>query len=237
MNILAVIPARSGSKGIPGKNLKELAGKSLLARAIQTALSVPTITDIIVSTDSEEIKQQALQHGGEAPFLRPDALSSDRALSRDMWIHAWTETERQKKKNYDISVLLEPTSPFRKKEDIEGCLEILWNNGGAEAAATCSPTPGHYTPHKTLTLNNQGVIGFFLDSDASYSIRQNIPNYYHRNGLCYAVRRDTLLKHHAIIERNCVGLITHRPVVNIDEPIDLEWAEFLIKKHGDPLQA
>lgn len=226
--ILAVIPARGGSKAIPNKNLCKLSGRSLVGRACMVAKSIDWIDQTIVSTDSKAIRDEALKFGAEAPFLRPEHLASDKANSIDMWIHALQSAEQFYQMQFDITLLLEPTSPLRTISDIKKTVEILLNGGAA--AATVSPTPAHFTPHKTLTIEDGGIIGFYLKEGPAFSIRQDIPKYYHRNGICYALRRETLLENNTIIEENCAAVIIDRPIVNIDEPFELELAEWLLSR-------
>lgn len=228
-NILAVVPARGGSKSIPRKNLKEVGGVSLVGRAARIARSLDWIDAAILSTDDAEIAEEGRRHGLDVPFLRPDELSGDTATSIDMWRHAWQAAEEHYGKRFDISVLLEPTSPMRRAEDVARTVEALLDND-APAAATVSPTPAHYTPHKTLTVDGEGRIGFYLEGGAKHSLRQGIPAYYHRNGLCYAVRRDHLVDHGLIIDRDAVAVIVDRHVVNIDDPFELELAEWLLSR-------
>jgi CMP-N-acetylneuraminic acid synthetase len=98
---------------------------------------------------------------------------------------------------------------------------------------TVSPTPAHFTPHKTLTVNPAGIIGFYLDGGAGHALRQTIPQFYHRNGLCYAVTRQALMEDGHILEDDCAAVVVERPIVNIDEPFELELAEFLLGRDSD----
>jgi CMP-N-acetylneuraminic acid synthetase len=232
MKVLAVIPARGGSKSIPRKNLCRISGLSLVGRAVRTALELPWIDTVILSTDDQEIASEGLAHGAEVPFLRPDSLAGDLATSVDMWKHAWTESEAHYGVRYDVSILLEPTSPLRRPGDIERTVEALLE-GDHLAAATISPAPAHFTPHKCLTVDGKGCVGFYLKDGTRFSIRQNIPeSYYFRNGVCYAVKRETLLERSVILEEKCAAVILDRPLVNIDEPFDLELAEFLLEREA-----
>jgi CMP-N-acetylneuraminic acid synthetase len=227
--ILAVIPARGGSKGIPRKNLRKIAGVSLVGHAIKIAQSLEWIDRIILSTDDEEIAEEGRRFGLEIPFIRPDELATDTATSVTMWQHAWLASEVHFGDRFDISILLEPTSPLRLPEDLTLTVESLLESNCA-AAATVSLAPAHFTPHKCLTMNPNGTIGFYLKDGRRFSIRQKIPEYYFRNGLCYAVWRRTLIDRGLIIEEDCKAIIINRPVVNIDEPEELEYAEFLFSK-------
>ena len=161
--------------------------------------------------------------------MRPPELSGDTATSVDMWRHAWLAAEAHYGKRFDLSVLLEPTSPLRRPEDVERTLRALID-AGAPAAATVSPTPAHYTPHKTLKINDKGEIEFYLEGGAKHSLRQGIPAYYHRNGLCYAVTRDHLVNEGCIIDRGAVAVVVDRHVVNIDDMFELELAEWLLQR-------
>ena len=233
--ILAVVPARGGSKSIPRKNLKMVGGVSLVGRAAQVAAALPLIDAAVISTDDPEIAAEAKAHGLDAPFMRPPELSGDTATSVDMWRHAWLAAEAHYGKRFDLSVLLEPTSPLRLPADVERTLRALID-AGAPAAATVSPTPAHYTPHKTLRINDKGEIVFYLESGASHSLRQGIPAYYHRNGLCYAVTRDHLVSKGCIIDHGAVAVVVDRHVVNIDDMFELELAEWLLQQPPETLE-
>lgn len=229
LRVLAVVPARGGSKSIPRKNLHEVGGISLVGRAGQIACSLSWIDKAILSTDDKEIAEEGLLFGLEVPFIRPVELASDFATSVDMWKHAWLNAEKHYGMRFDISTLLEPTSPLRREEDIVRTVSALLG-GDHLAAATVSKAPAHFTPHKCLTVDSRGCIGFYLEEGARFSIRQKIPTYYFRNGVCYAVKRETLIDKGLILEEGCAAVVIDRPLVNIDEPFDLELAEFLIKR-------
>ncbi len=224
--ILAVIPARGGSKGIPQKNLRQIAGISLVGHAVRVAQSIDWIDRRIVSTDDSEIAAEGRKYGAEVPFMRPAELASDNAGSVAMWQHAWTESETFFETQFDISILLEPTSPLRRPEDIKRTVDALLE-GKWDAAATVSRAPAHFTPHKCLTVGDTGIIGFYHTKGEQYSRRQKIPAYFFRNGICYALKRRTLLEKGTIIEKNCKAVLIERPVVNIDDEDELAYAEFL----------
>lgn len=228
-NILAVIPARGGSKGIPRKNLRKVCGKSLVQLVYECIQQLPWIDASVLSTDDEEIANHGKDLGLNVPFMRPQELSTDEVKSIDVWIHAWLTSEEHYGKKFDISILLEPTSPMRRAEDVNLTVQKLLNSH-ANAVATVSKTPGHYTPHKTLKLANDGSIKPFMADGIQYSIRQTIPDYYHRNGVCYAVTRESLIDNHNLMESNCLPLIIERPIVNIDEEFDINFAEFMLTR-------
>lgn len=230
LNILAVVPARGGSKGIPRKNLREVGGVSLVGHAARVAAALDWIDLAVLSTDDEEIAAEAQRHGLAAPFRRPPELANDTATSVDMWRHAWLTAEAHAGRRFDISVLLEPTSPLRRPEDVDLTVRTLLK-GGHAAAATVSRNPAHYTPEKTLILNEEQIIAPYL-KDRAVTIRQLIPPYYHRNGLCYAVRRDTLVERGQIIERDCAAVVIEREVVNIDSPFELDLADWIMTREA-----
>lgn len=227
--VLGVVPARGGSKGIPRKNLAVVAGQSLLGRVGSVAGALPWLDAAVLSTDDVEIAQEGRRCGLEVPFMRPPALAFDEASSIDVWRHAWLECEKLHGRRYDLSVLLEPTSPMRRRQDVERTVAALVERG-SDGAATVSRAPAHFTPEKCLTVDDGGVIHFYLPEGERHFRRQTISPYYFRNGICYAVTRKALVEERNIIQRNCVAVIIDRPVANIDEPLDLEWAGFLLDR-------
>ena len=226
--VLAVVPARGGSKGIPKKNLREVGGVSLVGRAGDLARSLRWLDAAVLSTDDPEIAEEGKRHGLDAPFLRPADLSGDLAGSHGVWRHAWLAAEDHYGKRFDLSILLEPTSPLRRGEDVTATVKTLLG-GRHKSAATVSPAPAHFTPHKCLTVAG-GRIGFYHPQGAQHATRQTIPTYYFRNGVCYALMRDTLMQEDAIIGDDCAAVIIDRPIVNIDDPFDLELAEFVLQR-------
>jgi len=226
LRVLAVVPARGGSKGVPRKNLRLVRGVSLVGRAARTLAELDFVDRSVCSTDDPEIAAEAERHGLLVPALRPAELATDTASSVDVWRHAWIEQAHRDGVIYDVSLLVQPTSPLRRPADLRATLASLVERG-AKAAATVSRTPGDYTPHKTLTVGPDGRIGFYLPDGARYARRQDIPPYYHRNGVCYAARRETVIERGTIIEDDCVAVIIDRPLVNIDDANDLIIAEYL----------
>jgi CMP-N-acetylneuraminic acid synthetase len=229
--VLAVVPARGGSKGIPRKNLQPVRGLSLVARAGRVLAEASFVDRAVCSTDDPQIAEEAAKYGLLVPQLRPAGLSDDAAKSVDVWRHVWRDIEQRDGVTYELSVLIEPTSPLRRASDVEATLAALLDSE-AKAAATVSPTPAHYTPHKTLTVGERGRIGFYLDGGARFSRRQDIPSYYHRNGVCYAARRETVVERGTILEEDCVAVVLDRPLVNIDDRTDLELAEYLAAREA-----
>lgn len=231
LRVLAVIPARGGSRGVPRKNLRQVGGLSLIARAARLASGLAWIDRVVISTDDEAMASEAVAHGASAPFRRPADLSGDEASSVDAWRHAWLESERLDEARYDLSLLLEPTSPLRRVRDLERTVSALLA-GDHRAAATVSRAPGHFTPHKSLLITDRGTLAFFLSDGERYTLRQRIPPIFYRNGLCYAARRETVVDARRIVEEDCVAVPVDRPVINIDEEVDLGFAEYLLSREA-----
>jgi len=231
-SVLAVVPARGGSKGIPRKNLCKVGGMSLIAHTARTALALPWVDRAILSTEDEEMAEEGRRNGLDVPFVRPPALASDTASAVDVWRHAWLETERHYGCRFDLSVLLQPTTPLRRPEEVERTVRTLVT-GGHRAAATVGRVPLDYSPRRCLTLRPDGVLEFYDDASARVARRQDFETLYFRDGTCYAVTRETLVADGHVIEDDCAAVVIDRYVVNIDEPFELELAEFVLARGGD----
>ena len=230
--ILAVIPARGGSKGIPRKNLRLVGGRSLIAHAADTVSALDWIDQAMLSTDDKEIADEGRAHGLDVPFFRPAEFAADDSSSIEMWQHAWLQSEKHYQCQFDISILLQPTTPLRQPEEVERTVRELVE-GNHQAAATVSLVPGHFTPEKILNIDQTGCLDFYLKDGSRHSLRQTIPPYYSRNGLCYAVTRETLIDKGCIIENDCVGVFIDRHIVNIDEPFELDLANVIYQHEQD----
>ncbi len=228
-SVLAVVPARGGSKGIPRKNLRVVGGRSLIGWAARTAADLPWLDGAVLSTDDGEMAEEGRRCGLDVPFLRPEEFATDAAGSAGMWRHAWLESERHYGRTFDCSVLLQPTTPLRLAADVERTVDALIT-GGHRAAMTVSPLPAHYAPGKCLVIAEDGRVAAALGGPAGPVARQALPQVYWRNGSCYAVRRKTLVDDGLIVEEDCVGVVLDGFQVNIDEPVDLELAEFLFAR-------
>jgi CMP-N-acetylneuraminic acid synthetase len=230
-NILCVVPARGGSKSIPRKNLATIQGVSLVGHAGKTIGRLTWVDAKVLSTDDADIAVEGNRYGLDTPFLRPEELATDTATSLDMWKHAWLASEEHYGMRFDISLLVEPTSPLRVPEDLERTALCVARDGHP-AAVTVSRTPAHFTPQKALIVDDRGNINYYIGSDGlKYHNRQTIPAYYHRNGICYAVSRNYLLIENLILE-GARPVIIDRPVVNIDEKIEIELAEWFMSRSG-----
>jgi len=228
LTVLAIVPARSGSKSIPDKNMARLGGLSLIARAGKVLSQVPWIDRRVISTDSERYAEEGRAYGLETPFLRPTELSTDRAGALDTIVHALETCERLDRQRYALVIIAEPTSPLREPTDIELTVKTLLKTG-ADSAVTVSRIDAKCHPYKVFSVV-EGRLRYFSEKGKSIQGRQALGPLYARNGLCYSFRRETLLTKRALITDNTASVITERPVANVDEPIDLLWAEFLLEK-------
>lgn len=235
LSVLAVIPARGGSKGIPDKNLRHVGGRSLIEHTARTAAALSWIDHSVLSTDDERIAKEARSCGLEVPFLRPAELAGDLSPAVDAWRHAWLASEEHYGSRFDISLLLQPTTPLRRSEDVERTVRAMVD-GGHRAAAAVSRLPGHYTPEKIVNLDEEGCISLYSKRDATVTSRQAFPTYYYRNGVCYSATRDAVINDRDAAERDCIGVLIEEPIANIDDPIELEWAEFLAQRLGEECQ-
>jgi CMP-N-acetylneuraminic acid synthetase len=225
--VLAVVPARGGSKGIPFKNLRKLGGVPLVALAGQVASNCKMIDQAVVSTDHDEIARVAEGAGLAAPFRRPDELSGDRIGDWDVLNHALKAMERIDGVTYDIVVMLQPTSPGRTKKHIEATLRKLVS-GAFDAVWTVSETDSKQHPLKQLTVDEDSGLAYYDPRGADIIARQQLQPVYHRNGIAYAITRDCITRQKAIKGQKTGALITEGDLPNIDTEIDLEWAEFLL---------
>ena len=226
--VLAIVPARGGSKGIPLKNLKTVAGKSLLARTLELAQNIPEITDICVSTDHPKIKEAALSFNGVAVIDRPKELSGDRVADSPVIQHATAEMEEISGIPFDVIVMLQVTSPLRTIDDVTESIAKLVLTG-CDAVWTVSPTELHFHPLKQLVLDENSAMRLFDDRGLQIVARQQLTPVFHRNGSCYALRRDFLMNADGLFSpRSSQAVISEGERVNIDTEQDLLRAERLI---------
>ena len=225
-NILAVIPARGGSKGIPRKNLCKAGGISLVARAVKFTKALMWIDRVVLSTDDREIAEEGRKYGAEVPFLRPLELAGDTSKSVDVWRHALIEAEKYYNTTFDISILLEPTSPFREPRHVEEVVKKLVD-GDYNSVLTVSETDSKSHPLKQMVIKDNHV-GYYDDAGKDIIARQQLTPVYHRNGVAYAIMRKCLVEQKTIIGANASAVIIDEPLVNIDTEQDLEKAQSLL---------
>ena len=229
--ILCVILARGGSKAIPNKNIKPINGHPLIAYTVAEALKSKYIDRIIVSSDSEKIRSEAIRYGAEAPFIRPEHLSGDAAKPVDCILHATKWAEKDQKIKYDYVVELLCTNPFKTFQDIDNALQMQIETN-ADSVIAVTPLADHHPIRIKKIID--GKIQDFNSTliEIPESRRQDLkPDAYIRCGSIYSMRRDMLEKGIRYgTEDSRAYIIPNERVVNIDEPMDFTIASFLMEK-------
>lgn len=222
--ILAIIPARSGSKGLKDKNIKLLHGKSMIAYTIETAIKSNVFEDIVISTDSQVYADISIEYGASVPFLRPDYLSTDEATTNDVVEYTIKELERIGKL-YDYFMILQPTSPLRKVEDILGAVELLSEKDANSIVSVCET---EHSPLYMNTLDETLSMKEFLPKNVK-TRRQELPKYYRLNGAIYLCKVDYFLKYKDLYrERSFAYIMDKVRSVDIDDEIDFRLAESIM---------
>lgn len=225
--LLAIIPARSGSKGLKDKNIKKLNGKPLIAYTIEAALKCKLFEDVIVSTDSKEYAEIAKSYGAKIPFIRPDKWAVDSASTNEVIIHAIEQMEQQGKE-YNCFMLLQPTSPLRTVENIHQAYLLFKNK---EANAVVSVCEADHNPLWTNVLDESLSLDCFLDKKYNKR-RQELPKYYRINGAIYLARIEYFLKHRNFYYKNSFAYIMDKKEsIDIDDIIDFKLAEILLNEN------
>ena len=224
--VLAVVPARGGSKGIPLKNLRQVAGRSLVARVGDVIADVPEIDRAVVSTDHAGIATAAEEAGIAAPFMRPEALSGDYIGDIDVLTHALSASEAADGRRYDIVVMLQPTSPLRTAAQVSATIRMLVE-GGWDSVWTVSPTNSKAHPLKQLEIAG-GALDYYDPAGARIIARQQMGTVYHRNGIAYAITRSCILDQHTIKGARTGALIVEGEHISIDTEWDIALVEFLL---------
>jgi len=234
VNSVVLIFARGGSKGLPGKNLKELGGKPLIAWSILHARSIDRVSRVIVSTDSEEIADISRKYGAEVPFMRPTELATDSSPEWLSWQHALEYLRDTDGELPEIMLSLPTTSPLRSSVDIESCLD-LYLEGGADVVI--STTEPHRNPYFNMVKKNKdGTVGLVCGEGLSISHRQNSPEVFDMTTVCYVANPRFVLDNNSIFDGRvkAVNVPVERSI-DIDSLLDFQIAEFLMNKKGESL--
>lgn len=197
MKILGLIPARSGSKGIPNKNIKLLNGIPLLGYVSKDARDAKYLTKVIISTDSEEIGTVAENFGIEFSFLRPAEISGDKTTSVEVVRHALLALQ-ERNEYYDAVCLLQPTSPFKPSGFIDQCL-ISFIEKGFDSLVSVLEVPHQFNPHWTFEEDIAGHLKISTGEQKLISRRQDLPKAYYRDGLVYVIKTDIILNDHVLL--------------------------------------
>ncbi|WP_375724886.1 acylneuraminate cytidylyltransferase family protein [Arcobacter sp. KX21116] len=222
--MIAIIPARSGSKGLARKNIKELHSKPMIAYTIEEALKSKYISEVLISTDSEEIEKIAVQYGAKNHFLRPEFLSSDSAKAIDNYIYTINRLNSEFGYKIEDFIVLQPTSPLRRVEDIDGAIE-LFNNKNADSVISYTEEYHPIEWHKYITEEGK-FQNIFEDKLLN---RQDIKKSYFPNGAVFVFKYE-LIKKNTYFSNNSYPYIMPRSrSIDIDTIEDFKYVEFLMK--------
>jgi N-acylneuraminate cytidylyltransferase len=225
MKVLGLITARGGSKGLPGKNLMSLGGRSLLERTCECARQSDVLDRVILSTDSPAIMAAGEELGIEVPFRRPDELAADDSPTIAAIIHALHYFTQH---GYvpDAVMVLQPTSPFRRPGYIQEAVQILESQPEVDAVCGVVPIPKEMCPHYVMKITADGLLDNFLPDGAQYTRRQDVPQAYKRDGTLYLTRTQVLLQQRNLYGDRCVPLVVDPAAsLTIDTPEDWDEAE------------
>lgn len=227
--MIALIPARGGSKGLPGKNIKNLCGKPLIAHTIEAALKAEGIERVIVTTDSEEIAAVAREYGAEVPFLRPAALAGDTSSAVDVYLHAVDFLEKESGRSIEKFMVLLPTAPLRNSVNIEQALRQFYEKN-AETLISMreaeTPISWYYEMNIEGRVKNLG-----LDAENAVKNRQVNKKYYIPNGAIYILDKKLLKEKRTYYSDNTVAyLMSAEQSVDIDCELDFKIAELLLSQ-------
>ncbi|HQQ82606.1 MAG TPA: acylneuraminate cytidylyltransferase family protein [Cyclobacteriaceae bacterium] len=228
MRILGVIPARGGSKGVPHKNIRPLAGKPLIVHTIEAARA-SRLSKVIVSTDDESIAEVARRAGALVPFVRPADLASDSAKSMDVAIHALKTMEAEDAIQYDAVMLLQPTTPFRRVEDINNAIDKLSVNPEADSVISVVDVEGHHPARMKYIEDGRLVDPPFVEAYENQN-RQELRPMFIRNGAVYLTRRETLLQRSYKGKVSLALIMPGELSINIDTLRDFDLAEWTYGK-------
>lgn len=228
--ILVVVPARGGSKGIKLKNIRTIDGVPLVSLAGHVVKQLSFVDRAVVSTDHPEIARVAEESGLGVPFMRPDKLSGDVVADWDVLHHALLECERLDNKKYDVVLMLQPTSPFRKPEHVLQTVQKLIT-GGYDSVWTVSESDAKAHPLKQLVIQ-EDHLDYYDPVGANIIARQQLTPVYHRNGVAYAITRDCLLNKKNIKGDRTSFVVIDEFMVNIDTELDFMLAEFFLQYKG-----
>lgn len=229
MNVIALICARGGSKGVPNKNIKVLGGKPLIVRSINQVKEIKEINKVIVSTDSKEIANIAVDAGAEVPFMRPIELAKDDAPEWLVWRHALENIKLLDGKYPDILVIVPVTSPLRSVNDIKNCL-FEYQKGNADIIITA--TDSHRNPYyNMIKINEEGLASLVIQPSEILTRRQDSPNVYDMSTVAYVTNPKYILEKQGIFSGKV--RYVHIPIeraLDIDTSFDFRIAELLLSK-------
>jgi CMP-N,N'-diacetyllegionaminic acid synthase len=231
-SIIALIPARGGSKRLPRKNIKNFLGKPLLVWTIEAAKEPGIFDRIIVSTEDQEIASIGREYGAEVPFIRPQEFAEDSSSAQEVVTHAVTWLQEQEKSVIDWVVFLEPSSPGRQAFHIREVVEVIRERDDTDSIVGISELPGHFSPHKVLQRDEQGLISRYSDGELVRNFthrNQDLPSVFFINSAIYAFKVSNLFDSSPSLwgDRSYGYVMDPRYALDIDTPQD--WVEAQIK--------
>jgi CMP-N-acetylneuraminic acid synthetase len=227
LTVLGIVPARGGSKGIPRKNLAPLAGRPLLAYTASAALRAKRLSRVLLSTDDEEIAAVGAGYGLDVPFMRPTRLSGDDVQTIDVLQDVVSRLESAGE-CYEAVFTLQPTTPFRRPDDIDGAIELLEQTGADSVISLVDVGERHPARMKVVDAEGRVHDPAFAET-IECQRRQDLPRLYLREGSVYLTRRDVLMRERSIRGRDCRAWVVPRErACNIDDPFDLFLAEQML---------
>ena len=230
MSILAVIPARGGSKGIPRKNIRELAGRPLLAYTAEAARNSRLLSRVILSTEDPEIREIGLQLGLEVPFVRPTKLARDDTPGLHVIQHAVETLKAVGDYRPDVIIVLQPTSPLRTSKHIDEALDFFLE-GDADSLVSVTEVPHNMNPYSLMELQQDGTIAPFLSYDESKNLRQLKPKFYARNGPAISICTCECLiqKNSQYGDRTLPYFMKKEDSFDLDDMVDWDILEHLLR--------
>lgn len=228
-SVIGFIFARGGSKGVPRKNVRLLAGKPLIAYAIETALASRWTQRTIVSTDDSEIAEVARRYGAEVPFVRPAELAGDDSPEWLAWQHAIRTIQAAAGHLMDVFVSVPPTSPIRSRDDVDDCVQVLMNS---DADAVITVKRADRNPYfNMVTIDEAGYASIVVSSKDKIHRRQSAPAVYDITTVAYAARPEFILSANSLFEGKIrTVVVPAERALDIDTELDFEFAEFLLNR-------
>lgn len=226
LDVIGLITARGGSKGLPRKNLRLLAGQPLIAWSIEAARRSRYLRRVIVSTDDAEIAEVSRRYGAEVPFMRPGDLAGDASPHVPVILHALDWLGQHEGRQPEWVMLLQPTSPLRAGEDIDAAIELAEKTG---TDAVIGVTEPRHHPFLMYRMDERGRLTKFMSSDPAYARRQDLPPVFAVNGAIYLIRGSHLRATGSLTPDGCLGLpMPAERAMDIDTAEDLRLAELIL---------
>jgi CMP-N,N'-diacetyllegionaminic acid synthase len=237
MKILAIVPARGGSKSIPLKNIKKFCGKPLIVHSIETALNSPSVHRVVVSTDSKEIASISEKAGAEVPFLRPHEFALDNTPDLPVFVHCLEWLQENEGYEPDIVVQLRPTSPLRSVKMVEDAIRLMRGEPEADSVrAVCDPSQN---PFKMWEIKSDGYLTPLVKTEIVEQYnqpRQRLPQVYWQNGYIDVVRRRTIMEKHSMTGDRILPLIVDSEnIIDIDNELTFHIAEMMFERNKENL--